>query len=168
MRVPERSAQNSRASAATASAAGELAATLPPGSRPPAAQNATEAGGGAAGGGAGGGGLGDGLGVGTGDGDGSGDGDGDGLGEGHPTAGHIRRRGSSAWPRCAVNELSTTSPVASTRIRPSAPRTAIARSIRERSRRRIPGTTCSGYRVTPRSGRWCPCQSSKGRGQGSL
>src|SRR5258708_39052388 len=164
--VPERSAQKSRPSGAKASAIGKLAATLPPGSRPPDAQYVT--GGGGGGGGAGGG-LGDGLGDGDGDGVGSGEGDGDGLGDGHPTAGHIRSRGPSACRRLSeAVALSTTSTAASrsNKVRPI--RTAIGRSTRKRSRCRIRGTMCSGYRVIPRSGRWCLCRSSKGRCPGSL
>src|SRR5258708_36649177 len=94
--VPERSAQKSRPSGAKASATGKLAATLPPGSRPPDAQYVT--GGGGGGGGAGGG-VGDGRGDGGSDAGGSGGGEGEGLGEGPRTARHIRGRGPIACRR---------------------------------------------------------------------
>lgn len=144
--VPDRSAQKSLPSGANASATGKLAATLPAGSRSPVAQNAA---GGGGGGGASGVGLGDGLGDGDGEGDGSGEGDGDGLGEGHPTAGHILDPGPRACRTLSdAVALSTTSTAATSTRRPRPIRTAIARSSRRRSRRKIPGTTGSGYRVS--------------------
>ena len=72
--MPERSAQKRRPSGAKARAVAELAAMLPVGSAPPAAQ-----GGGGGAGGASGAAW---LGAGAGDGDGEGDGEGKGEGEG--------------------------------------------------------------------------------------
>src|SRR5258708_31398178 len=106
MMVPERSAQNSRPSAAKASATGKLAATLPPGSRLPAAQNATEAGGGAAGRGAGGGGRGGGAGGGRGGRGRPGDGGGEWGGERAPTPERRPRHAAWASPRLARHRSS--------------------------------------------------------------